>query len=235
MGAFDRQTAFITGGASGFGRALAAEFLVRGGTVVIADRDERGAAAARAALAALGNAYGVACDVADYGSVRGAAERAINIAGPIRYVFNNAGILAPAPFGAGDLQDWRWSLSVNVLGVVHGIEAFLPHMRAHGQGGHFVNTASIAGFGGLPNGGPYCASKSAVISISESLSAEVQAESIHVSVACPGFMSTQLHQSSLARPPNFGGAKTILLASRPTVGATLSQSIETGLAPTVRA
>jgi NAD(P)-dependent dehydrogenase (short-subunit alcohol dehydrogenase family) len=225
------RTAFVTGGGSGFGLALAAALLEAGMRVVIADKDPHRLESAARELA---RRYGarisaLTCDVADRDSVRRAAAAAIATFGNVHVLCNNAGVLAPGALESGNTQDWLWSLSVNVVGVVHGIEAFVPHIRSHGEGGHVVNTASMAGLRGLPNAGPYCASKAAVISISESLAAELSDSNIGVTVLCPGFMHTNLYEHGLDRPGRYGGQKETLLSG---VGGTqLREAIAAGLSP----
>ena len=196
------KTAFVTGGASGFGLEFARAFLAQGMRVAIADIEE---AALAPALRELGagedRLRGVVCDVADRDSLRAAADKAIAAFGRVHLVCNNAGVGGRA--GAVEElteQQWDWVLSVNVMGVVHGIAAFLPHMRAHGEGGHFLNTASMAGMVGQPWNGPYSASKFAVVGISESLFYELRSSNIGVSVLCPGFARTGIARSERNQP-----------------------------------
>jgi NAD(P)-dependent dehydrogenase (short-subunit alcohol dehydrogenase family) len=224
------RTAFVTGGGGGFGLALATALLEEGMHVVIADKDAHRIESAAHGLGGYGaRIRGITCDVADRDSVRQAAAMAIEAFGKVHVLCNNAGVLAPGPLESGNTQDWLWSLSVNVVGVVHGIEAFVPHMRAHGEGGHIVNTASMAGLRGLPNAGPYCASKAAVISISESLAAELADSNIGVTVLCPGFMQTKLYEHGLDRPRDYGGQKDTLLSG--VGGSQLREAIAAGLSP----
>jgi NAD(P)-dependent dehydrogenase (short-subunit alcohol dehydrogenase family) len=206
------RTAFVTGGASGFGYALAAAFASEGMNVMAADLDAKRLEVAVAELSKISaTVSGVVCDVTDQSAVQRAAQTTINRFEKVHIVCNNAGILVPGPLQSVNAADWNWSFSVNLMGVLFGIEAFLPLLRAHGEGGQFVNTASMAGFRGLPIGAPYCASKAAVISVSESLLAELGEGDIGVTIVCPGFMRTQLYEHSLERPERYGGPKNALV------------------------
>ena len=202
------KTAFVTGGGSGFGLEFARLFLAAGMKVALADIEE--AAMARA-LRDLGTdparLRGFVCDVADRASVRRAADQAIAAFGRVHLVCNNAGV-GGLPGAIEDLPEraWDWVLSVNLMGVVHGVATFLPHMRAHGEGGHFLNTASMAGLLGQPMDGPYSASKAAVIGLSETLFYELRGSNIGVSVLCPGFARTGIADSARNAPAGLAGA-----------------------------
>ena len=196
------KTAFITGGASGFGLEFAKAFLKEGMNVALADIEA--AALARAAdvlKADESRLRSFVCDVADRASLQGAADGAIAAFGRVHLVCNNAGV-GGRPGGIEELSErqWEWVLSINLMGVVHGIAVFLPHMRGHGEGGHFLNTASMAGMLGQPHDGPYSASKAAVVGISESLSYELRNTDIGVSVLCPGFARTGIAHSERNAP-----------------------------------
>jgi len=106
------------------------------------------------------------------------------------------------------LEDWRWVLDVNLMGVLHGIRTFLPHIRTHGEGGHFVNTASMAGLISGFGFSPYSASKFAVVSMSEGLAIQLKPLGIGVSVLCPGFVRTQISESARNRPERYGPVQT---------------------------
>lgn len=221
------RTAFVTGGASGFGFALARALLAERMRVMVADLDAEGVGEAVRRLGA--GAAGLVCDVTDPAQLHRAADETVERFGGVHLVCNNAGVLAPGPLHTIEPRDWRWSFDVNVLGVVFGIEAFLPKLRAQAEGGWFLNTASMAGFRGLPGAGAYCATKAAAISVSESLAAELADTPVGVTILCPGFMRTRLHDNSLKRPQAFGGAKAALMD--PAVGDTarLASAIEAGI------
>ena len=189
---FTDRTAFITGGAGGFGRAFAKALLAEGAKVALADVDERALARAVEELQAPpGRLLGLACDASDRSSLEQAAAEAIRAFGRVHLVFNNAGVGGRSA-GLEELTgpDWEWVIRVNLMSVAHGAAIFLPHLRAHGEGGHFVNTASMAGMLGQPQMGPYSATKAAVVALSETLSHELKGTNIGVSVLCPGFAKT---------------------------------------------
>jgi NAD(P)-dependent dehydrogenase (short-subunit alcohol dehydrogenase family) len=226
------KTAFVTGGASGFGLEFAKLFLAEGMNVFLADIEAGPLETAIAALRPLGKVSGAVCDVAKRASLQIAADEAIAAFGAVHLVCNNAGIGG----GSGGVEEfserhWDWVMGVNLMGVVHGISIFLPHMRARGQGGWFVNTASMAGLLGQPFGAPYSASKSAVIAVSESLAYELRESNIGVSILCPGFAKTGIAQSERNQPAELAAearAKSKAAAER----AALSiQAVATGIEP----
>ncbi|MGH8237675.1 MAG: SDR family NAD(P)-dependent oxidoreductase, partial [Steroidobacteraceae bacterium] len=200
--------------------------------VVIADVDAGALESASRRLAANGaKVSAVTCDVASRESMQQAAAHTFRTFGNAHLLCNNAGVLAPGPLERASAQDWMWSFSVNVMGVIHGIETFVPQMRAHGEGGHVLNTASMAGFRGLPNAAPYCATKAAVVSVSESLAAELATTNIGVTVLCPGFMRTPLYEHGFERPDRFGGHKETILDAGAGDPAPLRDAIAGGLSP----
>ena len=195
------KTAFVTVAASGIGRGLAERFAAEGMKVVLADVEEGALGEAAQAVEAAGaEALALTCDVSKQASVQAAARQAFDAFGSVHVVCNNAGV---SPFGNlvdATEGDWQWTVGVNLMGVVHGIQAFVPHMLAHGEGGHVVNTASIGGLMPLPGCGVYTATKYAVVGISEVLSLEVGSQGIGVSVLCPSFVNTRLHECSRNQP-----------------------------------
>jgi NAD(P)-dependent dehydrogenase (short-subunit alcohol dehydrogenase family) len=196
------KTAFVTGGASGFGLEFAKIFLKEGMNVALADIEESALDKDVESLKADGaRVRGFVCDTADRASLQKAADGAIAAFGRVHLICNNAGV-GGRPGGIEELPErqWDWVLSVNLMGVVHGVAVFLPHIRAHGEGGHFLNTASMAGMLGQPNDGPYSASKAAVVGISESLFYELRNTNIGVSVLCPGFARTGIALSERNAP-----------------------------------
>jgi NAD(P)-dependent dehydrogenase (short-subunit alcohol dehydrogenase family) len=228
------RTAFITGGASGFGLEFAKAFLKEGMNVALADIEEAALAKAVQALGADDQRVrGFVCDVADRASLQRAADGAIGAFGRVHLVCNNAGV-GGRPGGIEELSErqWDWVLSVNLMGVVHGVAAFLPHMRAHGEGGHFLNTASMAGLLGQPHDGPYSASKAAVIGISESLFYELRGTNIGVSVLCPGFARTGIAASERNAPADLAGeADAPLTGAAAAHAAQVREFIARGIAP----
>ncbi|MBV9553036.1 MAG: SDR family NAD(P)-dependent oxidoreductase, partial [Alphaproteobacteria bacterium] len=165
------KVAIVTGGASGIGLALGHAFANAGAKVMLADIEEAALRDAVARLEATGaDVRGVVCDVADPMSVDQAADETIAAFGRVHILCNNAGVGAASNIDNIRLDSWRWVLDVNLMGVVHGIRSFLPHIRAHDEGGHIVNTASMAGMLAAGRGiEPYSATKFAVVAISEGL------------------------------------------------------------------
>ena len=158
------KTAFVTGGASGIGLALGRAFAEAGMKVMLADIETDALSAAVNSLHNFGpDVRGVVCDVTDPGSVERAADASYEAFGQVHVVCNNAGVAGGGGIDDIPLDDWRWVLDVNLMGVLHGIRTFLPHIRAHGEGGHIVNTASMAGMVSGLGFGPYSASKFAVV------------------------------------------------------------------------
>jgi len=203
------KTAFITGGASGIGLAMARAFGAAGMNVMLADIEAEPLSAAVADLeAAQVRAAGVVCDVGDRAAVERAAADTVARFGKVHVVCNNAGVGAGGPIDEVKPSDWDWILSVNLMGVVHGVEAFLPHLRAHGEGGAIVNTASMAGMISIPGMEPYSATKFAVVAMSEGWAGQLALENISVSVLCPGFVRTRINESRRARQARYGGPET---------------------------
>jgi NAD(P)-dependent dehydrogenase (short-subunit alcohol dehydrogenase family) len=199
------KVAFITGGASGIGLGMAGAFAERGMKIVLADIEQEALERASEELRSGGaEVSGVVCDVSDYASVEAAADHAIGAFGKVHVLCNNAGV---SPVGALDectAEDWEWILGVNLMGVIHGIRAFVPRMKAQGEGGHVVNTSSIAGMVALPTLGMYTATKYAVVGISETLMGELLPFEMGVSVLCPSFVRTQLADGGRNRPEHLG-------------------------------
>ncbi|HEX9258203.1 MAG TPA: SDR family NAD(P)-dependent oxidoreductase [Acidimicrobiales bacterium] len=189
------KTAVVTGGASGIGRAMAERFRDAGMRVAIADVEKTTLDATAAELGVLG----VRCDVSDAGSVGAMRDEVLAAFGAVHLLCNNAGVGGGGAIVDTTLNDWRWVLGVNLWGVVHGLDAFLPGMVAQGEG-HVVNTASMAGLVAWPGIGPYNASKFAVVAISETLRAELEGTGVGVSVLCPGFVRTNIFTSQRNRP-----------------------------------
>jgi NAD(P)-dependent dehydrogenase (short-subunit alcohol dehydrogenase family) len=202
------RVAVVTGGASGIGRALALRFAGEGSAVVVADLDGGGAEQVAAAIRADGgDAEGVRVDVSDAASVDALAARAVERFAHVDVLCNNAGVSTFNLIQDQTLDDWRWVVAVNLWGLIHGIHSFLPIMRAQGTPAHIVNTASVAGIlSGVMFIGPYAATKSAVVSISESLRQEFAFAQlpIGVSVLCPSSVDTRVMESERGRPESLG-------------------------------
>jgi NAD(P)-dependent dehydrogenase (short-subunit alcohol dehydrogenase family) len=224
------KTAFITGGASRIGLALGRAFAQAGMKVMLADIE---AGALDQAVESLHSpdVRGIACDVADPESVERAAKATFDAFGHVHVVCNNAGVAAAGGIDNISLDNWRWVIDVNLMGVLHGIRSFLPHMRAHGEGGHIVNTASMAGMSSL-GFSPYNASKFAVVAMSEGLSMQLKPHGIGVSVLCPSFVRTRIGDSRRNRPERYGQPPPPDPAS-PTglMFAEIARRVEAGLDP----
>ena len=201
------KTAVITGGGSGIGRGTSLALAEAGMNVVVADINEDAAAAVAAEVEALGpRALPMRTDVAERRSVEALAERAYAEFGAVHVLHNNAGIALFIPLAEMQDVDWRFTLSINLEGVVNGLQAFLPRLTAQGGESHIVNTASMAGMLAGPRLGAYNASKFAVVAISETLRAELAGDRIGVSVLCPGVVGTNIIQNTLRDRPA-GGAE----------------------------
>jgi len=202
------KVAFVTGGASGIGLGLAQRFARDGTKVVLADIEVGALEAAEESLRADGaEVIGVRCDVSDPESVKAAGAKASEAFGKIHILCNNAGVAPSGEVDATTPEDWKWCLGVNLMGVVHGCQSIVPLIKQHGEGGHVVNTASVAGLIALPTLGIYTATKYAVVGISETLCGELAPFNIGVSVLCPSFVKTQLHSSHRNRPAEYGAGE----------------------------
>ena len=202
------RTAVITGAGSGIGRGIAHACAAEGMRVVVADLSSERAERVAAELSGLGvESLPVQVDVADAASVSALADRAYGAFGAVHLLCNNAGVILERPIVETTPEDWRWLFSVNVFGVVHGVQAFAPKMIAQSVPAHIVNTGSIAGLapGVARNFGTYAASKCAVVGLSETLRSELAPHGIGVSVICPSTVHTNLFESGLRRPAELGG------------------------------
>jgi len=227
------KTAFVTGGASGIGLALGRAFAQAGMKVMLADIEADALAAAVKGLEhARPGVRGVICDVADPSSVEHAAKASYEAFGNVHVVCNNAGVAAGGGIDNISLDNWRWVLDVNLMGVLHGIRSFLPHIRGHGEGGHFVNTASMAGMESGLGFSPYGASKFAVVGMSEGLAAQLGPLGIGVSVLCPSFVRTRIGESGRNRPQRYGPTPSLDPNSpAAAVVAEITSRLQAGLDP----
>jgi NAD(P)-dependent dehydrogenase (short-subunit alcohol dehydrogenase family) len=197
MDPFKDRIAVVTGGASGIGAALARAFAARGARLALLDVDAAGLEGAAKELRESGaEVLAVTTDVSNRDSVFAAAETVFAHYGAVHIVCNNAGIVTAGEMVKSPHQDWEYTMGVNFWGVVHGVEAFVPRLIEQGQGGHVVNTASMAGLVGMQWLGIYCASKFAVVGLSESLRRELAPHEIGVSVLCPMIVATNINANS---------------------------------------
>jgi NAD(P)-dependent dehydrogenase (short-subunit alcohol dehydrogenase family) len=205
------KVAVVTGGGSGIGRGMALAFAEAGMHVVLADVDVAAAESVRGEVEARGRrGLAVETDVLRHEAVAALAERAWAEFGGVHLLCNNAGVVT---FGTMDTladADWQWVLGVNLLGVIHGLQAFLPRLRAQPGAKHVVNTASIAGVAPYEGIGPYVASKYAVVGLSESLRLEGAAWGLGCTVVCPGNVRTRIVQSARNRQTELGGPRDVV-------------------------
>jgi NAD(P)-dependent dehydrogenase (short-subunit alcohol dehydrogenase family) len=233
MREFAGKTAFVTGGAGGIGFALGRAFAQAGMKVMLADIEPDALTTALEALREFGpDVRGVRCDVADASSVERAARAAQDAFGNVHVVCNNAGVAAAGGIDDISLDNWRWVLDVNLMGVLHGVRSFLPHIRGHGEGGHFVNTASMAGLHSGLGFSPYTASKFAVVGMSEGLANQLKPFGIGVTVLCPGFVRTRIGESGRNRPERYGPSRAPDPASpAAALVAEIARLVQAGLDP----
>ena len=200
---FDGRTAVITGGASGIGLAVAHRLAAVGMNLVLADIEEPVLESVIGDFESRGvPAIGVRTDVADRESVESLAVEAGERFGSVHVLVNNAGVAAGGPLLDDDdhfYEKFEWTMGVNLLGVLHGIRSFVPSMLAHGEPGHVVNTASMAGLIPAPFG-PYTVSKYATVALSELLAQETAGTNVGVSVLCPFFVKTEIGDSDRNLP-----------------------------------
>jgi len=196
------KIAVVTGAASGIGRELARACAAEGAHVALADVDEKGLAETARLLPPGCESIQARCDVTKAGDLESLAARTYERFGAAHLLFNNAGVAVAGPVWSAPLDEWKWVLDVNLMGVVHGIRAFVPRMLEAGAEGHVVNTASVAGLLSVPGSGVYCASKHAVVSLSECLFHDLRAarSALGVSVLCPAWVATGIADSERNRP-----------------------------------
>jgi NAD(P)-dependent dehydrogenase (short-subunit alcohol dehydrogenase family) len=231
MNSIQNKVVFITGGGHGIGLSLGKVFAGHGARVVLADIDAQRLSTAKALLAESGLAVEtIVCDVADAGSVKKAADFTIERFGKVHIVINNAGVSLAGKPGAIPLEDWRWIVDINLMGVVYGVEVFVPLIMSHGEGGYIINTASMAGHIAGPSMSPYHATKYAVVGYSESIRQDLQANNIGVSVLCPAWVRTDIHNAGINKPSLAQHSKARREAFEPGVSG-FAEVIENGIAP----
>ncbi len=225
------KTAIVTGAASGIGLGIATALAEQGANVVMADIQKDVVEQAAHGLSGTNKrVMPVRIDVTQEQSVLDALGRAEREFGKLHIACNNAGVpmhgtrLVDVP-----LRDWEFVIGVNMWGVIHGIRHFVPAILKHGEEGHVVNTASVAGFQNRrgTDQGPYSMTKYAVLSLSEALELELEGTNVGVSVLCPGPIATNIARGARNRPDHMGGPQI-----RATDEATLSERLATtGLDP----
>jgi NAD(P)-dependent dehydrogenase (short-subunit alcohol dehydrogenase family) len=218
------KVAVVTGGASGIGKGIAWKLREEGAHVVIADIEPGPLEATAAELGALG----VVTDVTKLESVEALAAATIAEFGKVDIIVNNAGVGPKGAYADLTLSDWRWIMEVNLFGVINGIDVFLKILKQNPDGGHIVNTASMAALVPPPGFAPYVASKAAVLGLSETLAKELAAEDslVGVSVLCPGPVHTNIKNSLRSRPTEFSdkaGLKDVDIAK--TIGDSMRWAV----------
>ena len=214
------KVAFITGGASGMGLAMARSFSAAGMKIAIADIEQQALDAVAAEFAASNaDVITLQLDVTDRDAMEQAAKATEKAFGKVHVVCNNAGVAVGGAVDEMSYKDWDWVIGVNLGGVVNGIETFTRRIEAHGEGGHIVNTASMAGHLALPGLSVYTTTKYAVVGMSESIRQDLAAKNIGVSVLCPGVVRTNIFDSGRNRPSELAGdqdtASNLLVSNLP--------------------
>lgn len=210
---FPAKRAFITGGGSGLGRAIATEFAAAGWQLALLDLSAPRLAQAEAALGSAGaTVFTYTGDVTDEAFVAASVANFVQHAGGLDVMVNNAGVAVAGPVEGTPPADWRWITNINLFGVVWGCQAAVPHLRAAGAG-LVLNIASSAGFAAAPQMSAYNATKAAVVALTETLAAELEGSGVQASVAMPGFFSTHLLSTMRAPPEQRAMAQRIMQGS----------------------
>lgn len=201
------KTAFVTGAASGIGLGIATALAQAGAKVMLCDIEKPALDKALETLRRTNaDVDGVIADVSLKEELQRAAEATTARYGKVHILVNNAGVAGGGTgYGRWSDQGWSWTIGVNLMAVIWGVEIFGPLIEQHGEGGHIVSTASIAGLIS-GSGSPYNVTKYGVVSLSEGLRQELAPRGIGVSVLCPGFIRTNIVESGRNRPSRFGGA-----------------------------
>ena len=209
------QAAVVTGGGSGIGEGMCRRFSAAGMCVAVADIDLESAERIAESLRDAGTrSIAIACDVSKRSEIESLAETAIEEFGHIDVACNNAGIFFGGKMSEFTEGDWDWTISVNLMGVVHGSSIFAAHMVERGSG-HIVNTASIGGWAPDPNCAPYTTSKFAVVGYSEALRRDLEPQNVGVSILCPGPVATGMADADRLRPASAGQSPATSKAALP--------------------
>jgi NAD(P)-dependent dehydrogenase (short-subunit alcohol dehydrogenase family) len=209
------KTAFVTGAASGIGLGIATALAQAGVKVMLCDIEEAALASAVEGLKRTNaDVAGVKADVSLKAELQAAADDTLARYGKVHILVNNAGVGGGGPYGAWRDAAWNWTLGVNLMAVIWGIEIFGPLIESHGEGGQIVSTASMAGLIS-PGSTAYNVSKYGVVALSEGLRNELAPRNIGVSVLCPGFIRTQIVTSARNVPERFEGAAGMMPSSGP--------------------
>lgn len=203
MTSIQGRVAVVTGGASGIGRGIAEALIEEGATVVIADVQQDALDATAAEI----GATGIRVDVTDLASVEALAAETVDRFGSVGIVVNNAGVGPLARVADLTAADWKFMIDVNLWGVINGTTAFLPLLRANADGGHIVNTGSMASFAPMAGGGAYNVTKFGVAALTETLALELAEDGVdvHVTLLAPGTVRTNIKNSLRNRPDSLAG------------------------------
>lgn len=196
---FRGKVVLITGGSRGLGLILAKELAGEGAKIAILARDARELEQATAEIGAAGaEAFALVCDVRNQQQVESACRSVLEQFGRLDVLINNAGVIQVGPMENMTMRDYEEAMAVHFWGPLYMIKAVLPHMRKHRRG-RIVNIASIGGEVGLPHMAPYCASKYALVGLSDSLRAELRPQGIHVTTVCPWMMRTGSYPNAILK------------------------------------
>ena len=202
------KTAFITGGASGLGLAMAHSFCAAGMRVAIADIEQAALEKAEAELRpSNAEVLALQLDVTDRAAMAQAADSMEQAFGKVHVLCNNAGVAVNGAVHEMSYPDWDWVVGVNLQGVINTVQTFLGRIKAHGEGGHIVNTASVAGIAPHPGLSVYTTTKYAVVGLSEAMRLDLAGQGIGVSVLCPGMVNTNIFDSGRNRPAALQGER----------------------------
>jgi len=189
------KRAVITGAGSGLGRAIAMELAQENWNIIVSDiKEERALETLQMVKQAGGNGHAVHCDVRNISQIEAMASRAFDKWGGVDLMVNNAGVTCGGHIASTPIENWKWIIDINFWGVLYGCQVIIPRMKQQGWG-HIVNVASIAGIVSMPEMGAYNATKAAVISLSETLRAEVAPDNIGITAVCPSMFSSNLIES----------------------------------------
>lgn len=193
---YSNKIAVVTGAGSGIGRAIAEQLSANGSRVYCTDIN---LSAAEQTAASLTDAVAYALDVTDADAVGAFANEVFGREGRVDLLFNNAGVGHAGAVIDTELADWKWVMEVNVMGVVHGLHAFLPRMLSQTSPAHIINTASGAGIIPMPRTAPYCATKHAIVGLSQSLAGELHGSNVGITILCPGTINTAIIKNTKMR------------------------------------
>ena len=195
------RTAFITGGANGIGLGIARAFAKKGAKLALVDLDAEALEKAKEELSQVTEVYTAVLDVRDREAFARIADEAEAALGPVSVLVNNAGVAGGAPANRLTYELWDWGMSINLDGVINGVQTFLPRIVERKDGGHIVNTSSGAGLCAGPGNALYCTAKFAVVGMSEALGLELEPQGIGVSILCPGPVATDIIARTRAGQP----------------------------------